>query len=171
MPRQPACYVVGAILLGFLALSLALIVAIHLHEVAVLERTQLLRTSGMCAAFGMLGASMAVIRKYYRVLITESAEKRAGQQWQEFVWDYGWTFYYLTRPVLGAVLGSLAFLLVFIGFEILSEAKTPTSISRHGHMMLYAIALLAGYSVSQVLDRLSVVAKQVFSPIDEKKDQ
>jgi len=172
MSRQlpVSCYVVGIALLGFLILALLSIVAIHLHEIPILERSQLLRTSAMCGAFGMLGSSMATVRKYYQVLITESAAKYAGRQVSESGWDFGWTFYYLTRPILGSVLGALAFVLVFIGFEILSATQT-TPISNHGHMMLYAIALLAGYAVSQVLDRLTLVARQVFSPINVKKEQ
>lgn len=163
-----SCYVVGITLLGFLGLSLLSVVVVHLHELPILERSQLLRTSAMCGAFGMLGASMAAIRKYYQLLITENTAKGAGRPVSESAWDFGWTFYYLTRPILGAVLGALTFVFVFVGFEILSTTQT-SSISKHGHMMLYAISLLAGYAVSQVLDRLSMVAKQVFAPIDRKK--
>ncbi|MFH1987916.1 MAG: hypothetical protein ABIK25_09855 [Pseudomonadota bacterium] len=141
-----------------------------MHELPILERSQLLRTSAMCGAFGMLGASMATIRKYYQLLITEGTAKGAGRPVSESAWDFGWTFYYLTRPILGAVLGALTFVLVFVGFEILSTTQT-SSISNHGHMMLYAISLLAGYAVSQVLDRLTMVARQVFAPIDGKKEQ
>lgn len=162
--RHPlTCYVIGFLLLLFLGLAVASIVAIHLNEAPLINRSPWLRTSAMCAAFGMLGASIAATRKYYKVLITESASRELGKADAHTVWDFGWTFYYLTRPILGAILGALAFVFVFIGFEILSISQN-SSISRQGNMMLYAISLLSGYSVSQVLDRLNAVAKQVFAP-------
>jgi len=162
--RHPiTCYVIGFSLLFFLGFSLASIVAIHLNEAPLITRSPWLRISAMCAAFGMLGASLAATRKYYKVLITESTARALGKTDAHAVWDFGWTFYYLTRPILGAILGALAFALVLIGFEILSISQN-SSISRQGNMMLYVIALLSGYAVSQVLDRLNAVAKQVFAP-------
>jgi hypothetical protein len=161
---QPtACYVVGCSLLLYLFFSMAVIVAIHLNSVPLFEKSLLLRTSAMCSAFGMLGASIASIRKYYRALITESNTSGLGEVSQKLNWDFGWLFYYLTRPILGATLGAIAYVLTFIIFEILTNSHTST-ISNQGNMMLYAFSLLAGYSVSHVLDRLSIIATQIFDP-------
>lgn len=172
MPRQlpVTCYVVGVSILLFMALSMLLIVAIHLNEVPLLGRSPLLRTVAMCGAFGMLGASIASIRKYYRVLITESTARELGQEVSESTWDFGWAFYYITRPILGAILGALAFIITFILFQLLSTAR-ESAISSQGNLMLYAVSLLSGYAVSQVLDRLSSVAKQIFAPLNGEKEQ
>lgn len=159
--HSTSCYLIGVLLLGYLAFSIISIIAIHLNEIPFLHRSHLLRTSALCSAFGMLGSSMASIRKYYRVLITESNSNSTSQLGEDNRWGFGWTFYYLTRPILGATLGGLAFILVFVGFRVLSTSPV-NMISSQGNMMLYVVSLLAGYAVSQVLDRLSDVATQVF---------
>jgi hypothetical protein len=115
----------------------------------------------MCGAFGMLGAAVAAIRKYYRTLITESTARAANRPVTPSVWDFGWMFYYLTRPLLGSILGSLTYTLSFVGFQVLATS-TDIQISSNGKYLLYALSFMAGFSVSQALDRLNALAKQVF---------
>jgi len=110
----------------------------------------------------MLGASVASIRKYYKTLISDSTSRALGNDSKQSSWEFGWVFYYLTRPILGGILGALAYTLAFIGFQILSGPQI-TTISHQGNMLLYAVSLVSGYAVSDVLDRFKLIAKQLFS--------
>jgi hypothetical protein len=62
---------------------------------------------------------------------------------------------------LGAILGAVIYLISFIGFHILAESPLM-QISTKGKYFLFAFAFLSGFSVSDVLDRLSSVSKQLF---------
>jgi hypothetical protein len=166
--RPAACYVVGVVLILFMLFAGALIVAVHLNAVEWLSRTSLLRTHVMCAAFGMLGAAMAGVRKYYKTLITETTARMGTLPSGPVVWDLGWLVYYLTRPILGAILGALSFTLSFVGFHVLAN-PSKIEISDEGRYLLFALAFVAGFAVSQVLDRLNSVAKEIFKASSEKE--
>ena len=75
----------------------------------------------------------------------------------------GWLYYYLTRPVLGAILGALTFTLSYVGFHVLSSVRTD-QVSNEGKNLLFAVAFVSGFSVSHVLDRLEAVSRQIFQP-------
>ena len=81
------------------------------HSNVVPLASQLLRAHLMCGLFGTAGACIAAIRKYYRALITEAAAHSKGQETHPTNWSWGWIFYYLSRPILGCVLGALAYTL------------------------------------------------------------
>ena len=156
-----ACHCVGMGLIVYLGLAATIIACVHLNFLPILAKMQLFRSHVMCGGFGMLGAAIAAIRKYYRTLITESTAKSVNQPLPPSVWDFGWNFYYLTRPLLGSILGSLTYTLSFVGFQVLATSP-DVQISSKGKYLIYALSLVAGYSVSQALDRLSAVAKRVF---------
>lgn len=159
MKQRPwVCYFVGICMLIYLLLAGVTIVAIHTNCFPSLEQFQLLRAHFMCAGFGMLGAALAATRKYYRALITETTESGTSLSW-----DFGWVFYYVTRPILGSILGALSYMLSYIGFSVLA-GPTAQQISTEGRFALYSLALISGFSVSQVLDRLKLTAKQFFKP-------
>lgn len=156
-----SCYFVGVSLVIYLLFAVLAILFIHLNLLPVLTIETLLRMHLMCGAFGMLGASVASIRKYYKVLITEATEKQSGKTVQKTDWSLGWVYYYLTRPLLGTVLGALSFTLSFIGFHVLANQPT-IEISANGRYALFALAVVSGFSVSHVLDRLEEVSRQIF---------
>lgn len=161
MGRPMVCYCIAICLIGYLGIAVAIIIIIHINFFSFLPNLKLLRAHIMCGGFGMLGALMAAIRKFYRILITDSTRQANGKRVQKLTWDFGWTFYYLTRPILGSVLGALSYTLSFIGFNALASS-TEITISREGHFLLYALALVSGFSVSQVLDKLNTTAKNIF---------
>ena len=167
-PNYPkGCYWVGAALVVYVVLAVTILVCVHLNVSTILANAKILRAHVMCGAFGMLGAAVAATRKYYRTLITESTARATGKQVLSSVWDFGWVYYYLTRPSLGAVLGALSYTLSFLGFQVLA-APADLEISTEGRFLLYALAFVSGFSVSQVLDRLDAVARQLFqSRVDE----
>lgn len=160
--RYPTvCYFIGLYLIISIIIAASIIVIIHLNFMSVYLNASVMRIYALCGAFGMLGAAVASIRKYYRYLITYSTSKYTGHAVLPMDWSLGWVYYYLTRPILGAILGALTYLLSFIGFQILSESPI-SQISTKGRYFLFALAFMSGFSVSDVLDRLSAVSKQLF---------
>jgi len=159
----PACYVIGILLVVFLLLSASVIIIVHLNVVAFLKSARFLRAHVMCGGFGMMGAALAAIRKYYKALITERTALVTHQAVLPTDWTLGWVYYYLARPLMGGILGALSFMLSYIGVQVLVK-PADSSISAEGQFVLYAIAFVAGFSVTHVLDRLEAVAKQTFGP-------
>ena len=161
--RPKSCYLVGAGLVLYLVGAVLLVVCVHLNVVPILGESNLFRTHLMCGAFGMLGSSIATIRRYYRALLTETTAVMEGKPNPPLIWDFAWVFYYLTRPILGGILGALTFTLSFIGLQILATPVKP-EVSNQGKYLLFALAFVSGFAVGQVLDRLNSVAKEVFEP-------
>ena len=159
----PTCYVVGILLIVFLLLSASIIIIVHLDVFAFLKSAGLLRAHVMCGGFGMMGAALAAIRKYYKALITERTALATCQVLPPTDWTLGWVYYYLARPLMGGILGALSFTLSYVGVQVLVK-PAASSISVEGQFVLYAIAFVAGFSVTHVLDRLEAVAKQTFGP-------
>jgi len=155
------CYIVGGSLLGYLFFSTFVLIVVHLDLFTIFAKAKLLRAHIMCGSFGMIGATIASIRKFYRVIITESTAKVSGDPIQPMKWGLGWVYYYLTRPILGSFLGALCFTLSFIGFQILAEPAS-LQISSEGRYLLYALSFISGFAVSNVLDRLGELAEQIF---------
>lgn len=155
------CIVLGLLLIAYAIAAVGVIVIVHLKLIDFGPSGALLRTHVMCGGFGMLGASLATIRKYYKALITDVTIMLQGATTGFSIWSLGWIYYYITRPILGSLLGALTYTLSYVGFRILA-ASTNMEISTVGKYALYGISLLAGYSVSYVLDVMSAVSKQVF---------
>lgn len=163
----PACRFVGISLVLYACAAIALIIVTHLDLLASLAAAQVLRAHVLCAGFGMLGAATAAIRKFYSTLITDTTAQLEGRSSRPSDWSFGWCYYYLTRPLLGAILGALTFLLSLIGFHVLAS-RPDVPISEQGRYLLYAVAFLSGFSVSNVLTRLESIAKNAF---EHKRDQ
>lgn len=151
-------------------ISVAMIVCVHLDIWPAFSKTHMLRSHVMCGSFGMLGATLAAMRKFYRTLITESTAKAASKPVIPAIWDFGWVYYYLTRPVLGGILGALTYTLSFVGFHVLA-AQPDVKMSAEGRYLLCALSFVSGFSVSHALDRLNVLAKQFFQAERTPKEQ
>lgn len=160
--RYPtACYLVGVLLPVILCCAAVSAVCVHLGCPRLLCSSVLLKAHAMCALFGMIGATLAAIRKYYRALISESTSLRNGAVGSRTDWSLGWVYYYLTRPLLGATLGALSFTLSYVGVQVLTKGE-GMQIADHGRYLLFGLAFVSGFAVSHVLDRLDAVAKQAF---------
>ena len=153
------CYFTGAYLILALVTGVAATVVVHLDLIDT--HTPILRAHVMCGLFGAVGAAMAAIRKYYRALITEATARAAGQEGSGLDWSWGWVYYYFSRPVVGGVLGALAYTLSLVGVSALGEPGAA-DISDKGRHLRYALSFVSGFAVSHVLDRLNAVASQVF---------
>ena len=160
--RYPlACYAVGIILVADLAVAVCSIIVLHMDLLPPLAEARLLRAHLMSGGFGMLGAAIAAVRKYYRTLITQTTATAAGGALTLSDWSIGWVYYYLTRPILGGVLGALAFTLSFVGVHVLAS-PSDTQISDEGRYLLFALAFVSGFAVSHLLDRLEELAQKIF---------
>lgn len=162
MKQSKAPIWISVALIFSLLVSVATVVCIHIGIFPFAPSSAILRAHVMCGAFGVLGASMASLRKLYRALITESTLRANEKQFVPLVWDFGWVLYYLTRPLLGGVLGALSYTLSLVGFQILT-GHVDAKISSQGRYLLYALAVLFGFSVSHALDRMNSVAKDILS--------
>jgi len=158
---RTSCILVGIFLITYLLIAALGIILVHIDIVESLAKFSLLRAHVMCAGFGMVGATIAAIRKYYSALITESIAKAKGHVMPPLDWGLGWVYYYLSRPILGAILGALSYTLSFVGVLILTHGSDVV-ISNEGRFLLYALAFVSGFAVSNVLDRLGAVANQIF---------
>jgi len=164
------CYVVGIWMILCIIISSLGIVGVHLHLIEVVEKSSIFRIHVYCGLFGMLGAAIAATRKYYKVLITESTNIMNGIEYIPSDWNLGRTYYYLTRPILGFVIGAITYTLSFIGFQVLSEQVT-VKISNEGRYLLFALSFISGFSVSHVLSRVEAIAEQIFSPAKQGYDE
>lgn len=161
-PKQPvARYLIGFALLAYLLLAAVLIVVFHLNIISIINDHQFLRANLICGAFGMLGSSVAAIRKYYRWLITESQMQKAGKEISPLDWSWGWIYYYICKPLIGYVLGAMIYTLTAVSLKIFSE-PILVGVSTEGRCLLYGISFLAGYSGGSMLDRLEYVSEQLF---------
>jgi len=163
-----ACYIVGIALIGYLLIAVCAIIFVYLNIFEYLAKASILRTHILCGAFGMLGASVASIRKYYKYLISHSTSIIKNSEVSPMDWSLGWVYYYVTRPILGSILGAITFTLSFIGFQILSDVH-HIEISSKGKNLIFAIAFVSGFSVSHVLDRLEAISKQIFKSSSDRE--
>ncbi len=162
--RQPTgCYLVGGALLLYLLLSVLILFTAYLTPWALLGSDRLLTAHLLCAGLGMLGATLSATRKYYRALITERTTRHKNPSAPRLDWSLGWVYYYLTRPILGAVLGALAYTLSFVGVQVLTS-PSEVGIGQGGKYLLYATAFFFGFATSHVLDLLEAVARRLLQP-------
>jgi len=166
--HPPVCYFIGLSLVLYLLVILLVMILIHVGTLTFFEGHAFLRLHVMAGLFGALGATISAMRKYYHALITTSTARVTGKQHVPVDWTFGWIYYYLTRPLLGGILGALSFTLTYVGFNIL-KGPTPTQISGQGQHLIYALALLAGFSVSHTLDRLDALARELFRASSDRE--
>ena len=159
-PVARIAYLVGVVLAAYLASAVVGIVLIRSGHPAFLSEDSLLRAHFMCGGFGFLGASLHAIRKYYQALISHSRPvPPTGVTIPN--WSFGWVYYYLIRPFMGGILGSLVYMLSYVGLQLLANPKELLP-SSQGTVLLYALALVAGYGVSPLLDRLEGIGRKIF---------
>lgn len=63
----------------------------------------------------------------------------------------------------------MSYLLTFIGVQVLASGDT-INVSDVGALVLYALAFISGFAVSNVFDRLGAVAKEIFRPYPKPSD-
>lgn len=102
---------------------------------------------------GLIGGTVYVLRGFYWAVGPQSDTNRRYQ------FDPNWTLWRVIRPIMGAFLGVFTFMLLRAGVGTLGTATTDG-----GSSAAYsAVAFLAGFSVTEVLNWLTVSARRVFS--------
>lgn len=101
---------------------------------------------------GMLGASAYCLRGFYWAVGPQQPKVRRYQ------YDPNFTFWYLSRPILGAVLGAALFAVLRAGVGTLGTASTSSAASA----TYFAVGFLGGYSVTEVMTWLYKTALRVF---------
>lgn len=171
LPRSAS--VVGGYLVASLIVGALLVLVIHLNWIPKICTEPMLRAHFICAAFGVMGASMAAMRKLYRagithdVLLAQKIDCEATNPIKS--WGTWWVYYFVTRPIYGGFLGALVFLLSNVSLQIMSQAGGEV-LSPQGRYILFGVACLSGYSVSHVLDHLSNASKKVFKNNTSESD-
>ncbi len=154
--------VICSLQIFFLILAGVLLLLISGDFIQIYSASPEIKNQLLCGLLGFIGALIASMRKFYRVLITYSSKCKNDSCSEELDLSIGWLYYYISRPLLGAFLGIFSVILVKLGFKVLLENKSQ-NISNEGSLLLFTISLLSGFSVSHVLNQLEAIAKQIFT--------
>jgi hypothetical protein len=107
------------------------------------------------ACSGGIGGTIYCIRGFYKNLARG-----------DFHFDR-WTWWYIFRPIMSAVIGVFAYLLIVGGLLTIGNFS-EVDYSR-GLTFYSAIAFLAGFAFTQFADKLNEIASTVFEKKEEKK--
>ena len=102
---------------------------------------------------GLLGASVYAFRGFYWAVGPQSKTNRRYQ------YDPNWTLWYVARPIMGAILGVFSFALLRAGVATLGSGSTDAGATA----AYFAVAFLAGFAVTEVLNWITVSAQRVFA--------
>ncbi len=80
---------------------------------------------------------------------------------KEFVWGLGWFWFYFNRPILGAFVAFVAYVLIGGGLLTLRQLS-PSSQSTNVSLFAIGLGWLAGYTVTELISRLESVASSIF---------
>ena len=151
MKESRVVYLVGAYLL---ACTVALVaIPAYAHYSGAISDA-LLRSLVYIACAGGLGGTVYLIRSFYKKIFERS-----------FRPDVFW--WYLFRPLTGAIMGVVAYFLIVGGLLSIGSAQSPDYAKS---IMLYCgIAFLAGFSFTQFADKIEGLAKTVFAASEREK--
>ena len=125
-----------------------------------LNRHELIQIFCYSFAAGGIGASLYSIRMlYYHSHLDKNNSNFKNEGIKEFVWGWGWFWFYFNRPIMGAFVGFITYVL-FVG-GLFNENSLSI---KNNQSIILAIGLgwLAGYNVSDLISRLESVASSIF---------
>ena len=102
---------------------------------------------------GLLGAAVYAFRGFYWAVGPQSPTNRRYQ------YDPNWTLWYAARPIMGAILGVFSFALLRAGVATLGTGSTDAGATA----AYFAVAFLAGFAVTEVLNWIADSAQRVFA--------
>ncbi len=167
--KQWTMYMLWVYLFSFSLLGLLtwlLSISPSLGQMDFLNQHLLVQAFSYSFAAGGIGASMYSIRMlHYQSHLKDNRE-------DGFRWGWGWVRFYFNRPMLGAFLGFIIYVLIQGGLFTLPDKNQATS------KFLLAIGLgwLVGYNVTEIILRLEKTATALFglekekTPFDKLKD-
>jgi len=107
-------------------------------------------------AAGFLGASVFAFRGFYWAVGPQSDTN------PRYRYDPNWTLWYVSRPILGALLGIFVFATLLAGVSTLGKASSDTS----GVAAYFSAAFLAGFAVTDFLNWVGAAARKMFKVDD-----
>lgn len=143
-------------ILGVLALALYAVAATWAEwwPYPQLELSNLREAKPAMYAFfgGMLGGGAYGLRGFYWSVGPQQPNERRYQ------YDPNFTFWYLSRPILGAVLGGVLFAVLRAGVGALGTASTDSAASATN----FVVGFLGGFSATELMTWLYRTAGRVF---------
>ncbi len=127
---------------------------------STLSQHELFQTFSYSFAAGGIGASLYSIRMlYYHSHLDKNDSNFKKGDIKEFEWEWGWFWFYFNRPIMGAFVGFVTYVLIVGG--LLDENSLSI---KNNQSIILAIGLswLAGYNVSDIISRLESVASAIF---------
>ena len=103
---------------------------------------------------GLLGAAVYAFRGFYQSVGPQNPQNPRYQ------YDPNWTWWYIARPVMGAFLGAFSYALLRGGVATFGGAASSSAGPQAAY---FAVAFLAGFSVTDVLDWMSAAAGRIFN--------
>ena len=109
---------------------------------------------------GLLGGTTRAFRSFYWAVGPQNPDRRRYQ------YDPNWTWWYVSRPVMGAFLGGFTYAALWGGVGAFGGVGTP----RGGAPAAYfAVAFLAGFSVTEVLSWTTAAAERIFNAVSLRR--
>lgn len=123
----------------------------NLYQPLALFKTLILSFSA-----GGVGASLYSMRMlYYHSHICDDYNKFDINKREEFKWGWGWIWFYWNRPISGAFVGFVTYILILSGF-------LNMEISNKSGIIAVGIGWLVGYNVTELIQKLEDVASAIF---------
>ncbi len=127
---------------------------------SILSQHELFQTLSYSFAAGGIGASLYSTRMlYYHFHLEKKDSSFDEDKKKEFEWEWGWFWFYFSRPIMGAFVGSVTYILIVLG--LLGEDSLSIK-SNQSIILAIGLGWLAGYNVTDIISRLESVASAVF---------
>lgn len=87
---------------------------------------------------GLLGSAVYMIRGfYYSTVEKDNPEK---------IFDFNrWIWWYLSRPILGAIAGAISFIIIYLAFDLEQSGKNQ--------LVVFLAGFLVGYNFHEFIER------------------
>lgn len=105
---------------------------------------------------GVIGATMYALRGFYWAVGPQNPSDKKYQ------YDPNWTWWYISRPLIGGFLAVFTFALLQAGVATLGETKNDNTAST----AYFGIGFLAGFAATDVFNWLGDVSKARFGKND-----
>lgn len=86
---------------------------------------------------GILGSAVYMLRGFYY----STAEKNNTDKMFDFD---RWIWWYVSRPIMGAVAGAISFIIIYLAFDLEQSAKNQ--------LVIYLAGFLVGYNFHQFIE-------------------
>ena len=127
--------IIYTLLIFFLAVSLLGIVIAYkqLFSISYFERTALVAISA-----GILGSVVYMTRGFYQSLAEKNDENK--------MFDFNrWVWWYLCRPIMGAIIGLILFIIIYLAFDLDQTNKNILAI--------FLLSFLSGYNFHEFMEK------------------